>query len=77
MDLIDGCPTPETAYFGFFMMKQQYQGKLIGSAIICEVADYLRSVGKTAIRLAIDKGNPRAAHFWKKNGFKSGMKHAS
>ena len=69
MDLIDGYPTPEIAYIGFFMMNRQYQGKHIGSAIICEVADYLRSIGKTAIRLAIDKGNPQSAHFWKKNGF--------
>ena len=33
-------------------------------------SDYLRKTGKTAIRLAIDKGNPQSAHFWKKNGFK-------
>ena len=70
MDLIDGYPTPEIAYIGFFMMNRQYQGKHIGSAIIGEVADYLRSIGKTAIRLAIDKGNPQSAYFWKKNGFK-------
>ena len=69
MDLIDGYPGPETAYIGFFMMDRQYQGKQIGSAIIEEAADCLGRTGKTAIRLAIDKGNPQSTHFWQKNGF--------
>ncbi len=69
MDLIDGYPKQEIAYIGFFMMNQQYQGQQIGSAIIDETAAYLRMIGKTAIRLAIDKGNPQSSHFWKKNGF--------
>ncbi len=69
MDLIDGYPKSEMAYIGFFMMDQRYQGKHIGTAIIGEVAAYLRTIGKTAIRLAIDKGNPQSTHFWQKNGF--------
>ena len=69
MDLIDGYPKAEIAYIGFFMMNPQYQGKQIGTAIIDEVIDYLLSTGKTSVRLAIDKGNPQSAHFWKKNGF--------
>ncbi|MBQ3389896.1 MAG: GNAT family N-acetyltransferase [Firmicutes bacterium] len=70
MDLIDGYPKPEIAYIGFFMMNLQYQGKQVGSAIVGEVVGYLQSIGKTAVRLAIDKGNPQSTHFWKKNGFK-------
>lgn len=70
MDLVDGYPKPETAYIGFFMMNPQYQGKEIGTAIVGEVIDYLQRIGKTAVRLAIDKGNPQSSHFWKKNGFK-------
>ena len=66
MDLIDGYPKPESAYIGFFMMNQEYQGKQIGSAIVGETVDYLRKIGKTAIRLAIDKGNPQSTHFWMK-----------
>ncbi len=69
MDLIDGYPKAETAYIGFFMINPQYQGRQIGTAIIDEVVNYLRSTGKTSVRLAIDKGNPQSAHFWKKNGF--------
>ncbi len=70
MDLIDGYPKSEIAYIGFFMMNLQYQGKQVGSAIVGEVVGYLQSIGKTAVRLAIDKGNLQSTHFWKKNGFK-------
>ena len=69
MDLIDGYPEPETAYIGFFMMNKEYQGKQLGTAIISETSSYLKTTGKTSIRLGIDKGNPQSAHFWKKNGF--------
>ena len=69
MDLIDGYPDADTAYIGFFMMNMAYQGRQVGTAIITEVLAYLRYAGKTAVRLAIDKGNPQSTHFWKKNGF--------
>lgn len=69
MDLIDGYPKPDIAYIGFFMMNPKYQGKQVGTAIVREVVDYLQSMGKTAIRLAIDNGNPQSTHFWNKNGF--------
>ncbi len=69
MDLVDGYPETDIAYIGFFMMNLKHQGKQIGSAIISEVIDYLRSIGKTSVRLAIDKGNPQSTHFWMKNGF--------
>lgn len=68
-DLIDGYPTPEIAFLGFFMMNRRMQGQGIGSAIVAELAAYLKRVGKTAIRLGIDKENPQSTHFWKKNGF--------
>lgn len=69
MDLIDGYPEQDIAFIGFFMMKKDLQGQNLGTALVQEVADYLKSTGKTAIRLAIDKGNLQSTHFWKKNGF--------
>ena len=69
MDLVDGYPKADMAYIGFFMMNLKFQGKQIGSAIISEAIDYLKSIGKTSVRLAIDKGNPQSTHFWRKNGF--------
>ena len=69
MDLIDGYPAPGTAFIGFFMMRKEFQGNQVGSAIIQETAAYLKTLGMTAIQLGIDKGNPQSTHFWKKNGF--------
>ena len=69
MDLIDGYPEETIAYIGLFMMKRSYQGRQIGSGIISETAAFLKSAGKTAIRLAINRGNPQSTHFWEKNGF--------
>ena len=69
MDLIDGYPEKGIAFIGFFMMKKSCQGQGIGTRIIEEVCAYLKMIGKKAVRLGIDKGNPQSFHFWKKNGF--------
>lgn len=69
MDLIDGYPDEDCTYIGFFMMNKEIQGKGLGSSIISEALDYLKSIGFTSCRLAIDKDNPQSNHFWKKNGF--------
>ena len=69
MDIVDGYPTPDTAYIGFFMLAKSMQGRGVGSAIVREAEGYLKSVGKTAVRLAINKGNPQSSRFWEKNGF--------
>jgi len=69
MDLIDGYPNKENAFIGFFMMNIAYQGKQLGTAIINEVSEYLKLIGKKSIQLAIDKSNPQSNHFWKKNNF--------
>ena len=69
MDLVDGFPEDGIVFIGFFMMSKRLQGQEIGSTIIREVSEYMKSKGITSIRLAIDKGNPQSTHFWKKNGF--------
>ena len=69
MDLIDGYPTDDTSYIGFFMINKKYQGQGIGSIIINELEKYLKEDGKMTIELAIDKGNPQSTNFWQKNGF--------
>lgn len=69
MDLINGYPSSDSGYIGFFMMNKQLQGNQIGSGIIQEVCQYLKEIGITTVLLGIDKGNPQSNHFWKKNGF--------
>ncbi len=70
MDLVEGYPTDDITYIGFFMMNPEYQGKGIGSFIVSEVLIYLKLIGVKKIHLAIDDGNPQSKHFWQKNGFK-------
>lgn len=69
MDLIDGYPTKEIAFIGFFMTDADVHNQGIGSRIIGEMVDYLKKEGFRAIRLAWVKGNPQSEHFWLKNGF--------
>ncbi len=69
MDLIDGYPQPDIAYLGLFMLKAAEQGKGHGGAILREAEAFLKAGGFRAIRLAINKGNPQATHFWQKNGY--------
>ena len=69
MDYIEDYPDPESGYIGFFMMNIRLQGRGVGSEIIAEAAEYLRSDGVKRLRLAIASDNPQANHFWKKNGF--------
>ena len=69
MDIVDGYPADDIAYIGFFMMDAHWQGRGIGTAIVQDALKYLKSTGKTAVRLGIDKGNPQSTHFWEKNGF--------
>ena len=69
MDLIDGYPDSDSCFIGFFMMNKSLQGNQTGSGIIRDVCLYLKEAGFTAVRLAIDKGNPQSTHFWSKNGF--------
>ena len=69
MDLIDGYPTPDIAFIGFFMTNSALQGQGEGTRIISELSTALRRSGFSAIQLGIDKGNPQSTHFWKKNGF--------
>lgn len=69
MDLIDGYPEEPFVFIGFFMMKKTLQGQNIGTAIVQECSAYFQTLGKTTVRLGIDKGNPQSIRFWGKNGF--------
>lgn len=69
LDLITGFPQPEIAFWGFFMMKADRQGRGEGSALVGELCAALTRMGYRGVRLGWVKTNPQAAHFWKKNGF--------
>lgn len=70
LDILDVYPDEETCFIGFFMVNILYQSQGIGSEIIGSVLDYVKKIGKSKVRLGIDKANPQSKAFWKKNGFK-------
>lgn len=70
MDLICKYPNDDTAFIGFFMVNSKLQKAGIGSNIIAECLQYLKSVGYTKVRLGYVKNNPQSKAFWEKNHFK-------
>ena len=70
MDVIDGYPEKAIAFVGFFMTDISVQNKGLGSAIISDFIEYLRTEKYESVRLAWVKGNPQSEHFWTKNGFR-------
>ncbi|MDO4940521.1 MAG: GNAT family N-acetyltransferase [Erysipelotrichaceae bacterium] len=70
LDLIVKYPNDETCFIGFFMMDINKQNNGIGSDIIKDICNYLKSLNYKKIRLAWIEGNKQAEHFWYKNGFK-------
>lgn len=69
IDLIENYPNDKDAYIGLFMIDYLYQGKGIGTNIICELCSSLSKQGFTKIKLACLKNNILAHAFWTKNGF--------
>lgn len=69
MDLISGYPDEATAYIGFFMMNQSFQGKGTGTQIVEQVCAFLKKQGFAHVRLGYVKGNPQSRQFWIKNRF--------
>jgi Acetyltransferase (GNAT) family. len=51
------------------MTDRAIQKKGIGTEIISELCDALKTEGFVSVRLAWVKGNPQAEHFWLKNRF--------
>jgi Uncharacterized conserved protein len=70
MDFIMAYPNEQTAFIGFFMVKKDVQRRGVGSGIIEELCRYLKSISIKEIRLGWVSGNPQAAGFWRKNGFR-------
>jgi len=69
MDIIMGFPDADTSLIGFFMTDASIQNKGVGSRIVTDLCTYLSQLGISCIRLGWVKGNPKAEHFWHKNGF--------
>lgn len=71
MDFIDKYPDDKTAFIGFFMVNKYYQGKGIGTKIITDLTNYLKSLNYQNIRLGYVETNNEAKAFWLSNKFKN------
>lgn len=69
LDLIMGYPDANTAFIGWFMMNQSFQGTGRGTAIITELLSFLKKEGFRYVRLGYVKGNSESKGFWTKNQF--------
>lgn len=69
LDLIDGYPSAETAYIGLFMVDGRFSGQGIGSRLVEELLEELKTAGFSRVRLAYQKANPQSTRFWTKTAF--------
>ena len=69
LDFLVDYPLTGRLFIGFFMVKQSFQGKGLGSAILGEMESAAKSRGISRVGLAVDRDNPQATHFWRKNGY--------
>ena len=69
LDLIEGYPSERICYIGLFMVRAELHGQGIGSGIITELCDNLKSLDFEAVRLAYGRDYSQGLHFWTKNGF--------
>lgn len=77
MDLLCRYPDDKTVLIGFFMVDRSLQGAGVGSRVISDCLQYLKSIGFARARLGYMKGNPQPKAFWEKLRFApTGAEHA-
>lgn len=69
MDLILNYPQSGTALVGWLITDTIGQGRGRATALMRECEAALAAQGCRKMRLAVDKGNPQSAAFWRKNGY--------
>lgn len=62
MDMVFAFPDDETVYIGLFMVDHDVQGYGIGSIIIEEYAEYIRTLGKKRSNWHLPKEISRVRH---------------
>ncbi len=70
LDLISGYPNQKTAYIGWFMVDNEFQGTGIGTEIIEELLYFLKTQHFSYAELGYIQGNKQSEGFWAKNKFK-------
>lgn len=69
LDVIDGYPSPGTAFIGLLAIRESAQGSGLGRALVQKVEQFARNnLNARTIRLAVVENNP-VFGFWTKMGF--------
>lgn len=69
IDLVERYPDKKTCFVGMFILLDSYQNKGIGTKLINELSEYIKSLGYTSLRLGYVTTNDHAKYFWHKQGF--------
>lgn len=69
MDRIINYPNNDTAFIGFFMVSKDHQSNGLGTKLVTECFDYLKSEKFKYVMLGVVEENKEAKYFWEKNGF--------
>ena len=76
IDLIERYPDKKSCFIGFFMLLNSLQNKGLGTKLMNELFEYLKSLGYEEVRLGYVTTNNHAKHFWQKQGFNELIKIA-
>lgn len=71
LDLIAHFPNEKIAHIGFFMVRKNMQNLGVGSKIIMDLCEFLKTKNFLSVRLGYVNGNRQSECFWAKNGFNS------
>lgn len=69
IDLIQNYPHDEVWMIGYFLIHPQFRNKDLGSRFIADVEQSLKRYGVKRLRCVVQRQNPKAYSFWRKNNF--------
>ena len=68
-ELLAGFPSPNEWYIGLLLLRPNARSAGAGTIVWEDLRTMLKIEGATAVRLIVQKQNPRARRFWERQGF--------
>jgi ribosomal protein S18 acetylase RimI-like enzyme len=68
-ELLAGFPSPKEWYVGLLLLRPNERSAGAGAIVWKNLRTKMKTEGATAVRLIVQKQNPRARRFWEKQGF--------
>jgi ribosomal protein S18 acetylase RimI-like enzyme len=69
LDLIRDCPERGEWFIGLLLFDPSRRGARIGARVHAALEQWVRSQGATGLRLVVQKQNPGALRFWRRQGY--------